>query len=601
MNIGQIVAEITATTTGLKKAQQDANKQFGQIQNEATATSKVVKTAFAVAGAAAVLGFVAALAKATDGANETRKAMMGLESTTKAFGQNFEDANKSVKELYSDGLMPLDKSIRGFKNLLSVGFSVEEAMQLSKSLKDIGAFNNVVGDLGQAYEDSTKGLKTGSMELIENIGLTQRLSTVMKNANVDMSNGIDITNNAAQRRAVYNAILAEGAKFEGNAAKLANDNAAASAKMSAAIKNLSDEIGNKANPYFSSFLGIITEVTKATAEWAKGTNLDKVTGEYYKQREELGYLSEAYFKLKGNLNKTKVEQEIYLGVIEKLKTLYPDYLKNLDLENISNATMLNILKQINSNLEIKYLLMAKEAAMQDNMKKAAQYREAEKKQLEEINRLETDRKNGKPANLGIVLAGGYDKAIKNAKNLASIYKKSADDALKAANQAGDYWQQQIEKASGKNIDFKEPDWLVKMKADIKKRQEEEAKKKAEPKATAKAKAEFKPDTEKTLAQKKAELEYKMQADLINAKKEEENIIKLKYASQAKILEIEDTFAKEVAGAKTQKQVEAARDKMIQAIGEEELALKTSVTIEEGKSNALAIWEEIQKEITGKDP
>ena len=104
--------------------------------------------------------------------------------------------------------------------------------------------------------------------------------------------------------------------------------------------------------------------------------------------------------------------------------------------------------------------------------------------------------------------------------------------------------------------------------------------------------------EKTLAQKKAELEYKRQADLVHAKKEEENIINLKYASQAKILEIEDTFAKEVAGAKTQKQVEAAYDKMIKAIGEEELALKTSVTIEEGKANALAIWEEVQKKING---
>ena len=158
--------------------------------------------------------------------------------------------------------------------------------------------------------------------------------------------------------------------------------------MNCSIKSLSDEIGNRANPYFSAFLGIITNVANTTAEWVKGTNLEKVTGEYYKQREELGYLSEAYFKLKGNLNKTKVEQEMYLDVIDKLKALYPDYLKNLDLENISNATMLNILKQINGNLEIKYLLMAKEAAMQDNMKKAAQYREAEKKQLEDKDALQ---------------------------------------------------------------------------------------------------------------------------------------------------------------------------------------------------------------------
>ena len=98
-NIGQIVAEITATTAGLRRAQQDASRQFGQIQNEADATSRVVKTAFAVAASAAVMMFVTALTKAADGANDTKKAMMGLESTAKAFGQNFEDANKSVKGL----------------------------------------------------------------------------------------------------------------------------------------------------------------------------------------------------------------------------------------------------------------------------------------------------------------------------------------------------------------------------------------------------------------------------------------------------------------------------------------------------------------------
>ena len=245
VNIGQIVAEITATTTGLRRAQQDASRQFGQIQSQANATGKVINLAFAVAGSAAVMMFVAALAKAADGANDTKKALMGLESTAKAFGQNFEDANKSVKELYSDGIMPLDKSIRGFKNLLSVGFDVSQAMQISKAMKDIGAFNNVVGDLGQAYEDSTKGLKTGSMELIENIGLTQRLSTVMKAAGVDISNGIDLTNNAAQRQAVYNAILAEGAKFQGDAARIANDNASANAKLSAAWKEMSDNLGSR--------------------------------------------------------------------------------------------------------------------------------------------------------------------------------------------------------------------------------------------------------------------------------------------------------------------------------------------------------------------
>ena len=42
MNIGQIVAEITATTTGLRKATNDANKQFQEIQGNAEKTNKIV-------------------------------------------------------------------------------------------------------------------------------------------------------------------------------------------------------------------------------------------------------------------------------------------------------------------------------------------------------------------------------------------------------------------------------------------------------------------------------------------------------------------------------------------------------------------------------
>ena len=176
MNIGQIVAEITATTTGLKKAQLDANKQFAQIQNEANATSAVVKTAFAVAGTAAVLGFVAALAKATDGANETRKAMLGVDSIVKSMGENMDEAKKAIQDITQDGLIPMHKAIKGFRYLLSTGYSVSEALQLTKSAKDVGAFNNVIGDLGKAYEDWARGVKTGSVELTENIGLTARIS-----------------------------------------------------------------------------------------------------------------------------------------------------------------------------------------------------------------------------------------------------------------------------------------------------------------------------------------------------------------------------------------------------------------------------------------
>ena len=111
MSIGQIVAEITATTAGLRRAQQDASRQFGDIQNEANATGKVVKMAFAVAASAAVMMFVAALAKAADGANDTRKAMLGLENVAKAYGVSVDDATKITKDFTKDGLINMKNAL----------------------------------------------------------------------------------------------------------------------------------------------------------------------------------------------------------------------------------------------------------------------------------------------------------------------------------------------------------------------------------------------------------------------------------------------------------------------------------------------------------
>lgn len=176
-------------------------------------------------------------------ANNATMAIRGLEYTALTFGQSQSKVTEAARELSKDGLMNLKDSAEGLKFLLSSGFNISEALQIGKAFKDIGAFNNVVGDLGQAFKDSSKGIKTGSIELIENIGFTQRLSTVMKNANIDISNGIDITNNLSQRRVLLNAITNEGIKFQGNANKLASDGVGIQKRLGIAIENLKSSLG----------------------------------------------------------------------------------------------------------------------------------------------------------------------------------------------------------------------------------------------------------------------------------------------------------------------------------------------------------------------
>lgn len=192
--------------------------------------------------------------------NQSKLALAGLGEVSKAYGQSVEQANQYAKELTSDGLMKLSSSAQSLKFLMSSGFNITEAMQLATAMKDIGAFNNVVGNLDQAVIDASKGLKTGSMELIENIGLTQRLSGVMKAANIDITNGIDITNNAAQRQALFNAIMAEGNKFQGNAAKLALENSGAYNQLENSTTKLKSAIGDVLNVGFVPLAKITTVI-----------------------------------------------------------------------------------------------------------------------------------------------------------------------------------------------------------------------------------------------------------------------------------------------------------------------------------------------------
>src|SRR5574344_1656344 len=346
-NIGQIVAEITANTAGLKKGQIEANKAFSDISNGGVNAGKIVAGAFGVVAAAGVMKLIDKLEDCTQVAIDNKKALMGLESVAKAYGVSVEDATKATKDFTNDGLLQMKSATTGMKNILSTGFNITEAMNLSKALKDIGAFNNVTGDLGQAFEDATKGMRTGSIELIENIGLTQKLSAVMKAANIDVSNGIDLTNNAAQRNAFYNMVLKEGEKFKGNAAKLANDQAASQEKANAAMKEAADAIGNRLLPAYSNLMGVIADVAKEAKIAFTPTNLEKTTAEVEKQKDKLSELTGMYLTLKGQTNKSNIEQELFLKVINDLKAAYPDYLENIDLQNIKTSEAVKIFETLN--------------------------------------------------------------------------------------------------------------------------------------------------------------------------------------------------------------------------------------------------------------
>lgn len=242
----------------------EVNQKLGNTTEQAEKVKKSLTMTDVWAGftmaKGVVMGVVGALSEFVGSANSARMAMMGLNGVANANAQDMATANRYAKELSSDGLIKLSTASNTLKYLMSSGFNISEAMNIAKSMKDIGAFNNVVGNLDQAMVDAARGIKTGSMELIENIGFTERLSAVMMHANISTAQGIDITNNAAQKQALYNSVIAQGNKFQGDAARLTNDSLGVYAKLVTTYEQLKVKIGETLNVAFVPLADVLTKV-----------------------------------------------------------------------------------------------------------------------------------------------------------------------------------------------------------------------------------------------------------------------------------------------------------------------------------------------------
>lgn len=333
---------------------------LNQVQQGANNTNKafegIKSTLKAYIGLQGLKMLYSGIKEVLEVAKETDLYTRGLLETAKAYNQSQEEALKASELAREDGLIKIKEMNKGLKDLISVGWNVQESLTLTEALKDIGAFNNITGDLGTAYGDFTKGVKTNSVELMENIGITKRLSAVMKDANIDISGGIDLTNNLAQRQAVYNAILAEGNKFKGNAAILAEEYAGSVAKLDTSWNNLKNTLGQNVKP-------VAKEITSAFAGLASAFDdylSPKKSEQLNKQSEEIENLAYIYEELSKKQNLTASEEKARIKIFEEMKKMYPAQLSNLKTEKEYYKQVSEAVKAINNDLKTKILIEAQE-------------------------------------------------------------------------------------------------------------------------------------------------------------------------------------------------------------------------------------------------
>lgn len=304
-----------------------------------------------------ITGFVSSLSELAKKSDQAKLSMIGLKSVAESFGEDGGAAQKAAKEIVklTGGMVNLQQAGQGLKSLISSGYSVKEAFDLSKSMLEIGAFNNVVGDLGQAYTDATKGIKTGSVELTENIGLTQRLSSVMKQAGISIENGIDVTNNASQRQALYNSIIKQGANFTGDLKKVQDEYTGAMAKFQLEIDTFIRNIGKMVQPIVKVGAVIIENLVKPFNKMFK---IDDTS-----ISEQILDLTLEMDKLQKITKPTADEQKRLKDVMNEMAILSPGMVTSYD--NLGNA-------QINMASATKVVIDMKKLEVEQSKKQLEQ-------------------------------------------------------------------------------------------------------------------------------------------------------------------------------------------------------------------------------------
>ncbi len=411
-------------------------KRFGSLLKNIFTANQYIDFAKNIIGT--ITGITEAVIDLTKETAKTEIALKGLSNTAKTFGQNSSLAKEYAKELASDGLMTIEQSAQTLKNLMGTGFNLSESMNIAKSMKDIGAFNNVIGDLGQAMVDSSKGIKTGSIELIENIGLTQKLSTVMKLAGVDTKDGINLTTDAAQRQAVYNSILKEGANNLGSAAEYSKTFSGTLATTETNLNKVKAALGDVIKEDVASFLSLINENMQGLIKTIKEFNLLKkeIQGKITEEDERTRTINQYEETLK-KLKEMK-EKEMKEGGLNPFDMfLKTNYEFSLNLTKGKYEKALNITKQEleakNKKEEAERKITLKKLKQEDDKRIETESEEKLKKQIEkekkEAEKLRIERIN-KHLNDKTVSPYGEAEAGEDYLKYAENQKNINDEKLK---------------------------------------------------------------------------------------------------------------------------------------------------------------------------
>lgn len=223
--LGQISTQAQKTKADIQNAVKvDISKGLSGVNDAKTSLASLASVAKVAGGALgiafggrAVFNF---LSDAVSKSTELENSLKGVESVARSFGASTDAVKQAVLNLTNDGLIGVTDATRAFKNVLSTGTALPDAIKLLNSLKDTATFNRQAQySLGEAVVATTEGIKNSNSTLADAVGVTKNLSVLDREYAQSIGKTVGQLSDYEKIQARVNGFIREGAFATGDAAK----------------------------------------------------------------------------------------------------------------------------------------------------------------------------------------------------------------------------------------------------------------------------------------------------------------------------------------------------------------------------------------------
>jgi hypothetical protein len=270
-NTSIIEKKIAKLEDAKKQLEETTAAQKKQYEEEAKGQASMLAS-IAIIGAVRMAwnALSEALTESTDAYVKNRNAQIGLRSIAEGTGQSMGMVSNAVQDLISDGLIPLEQASTSLKNLLSRGFSAQEAIDIILRLKDAAAFGRQASySLADAVMTATEGLKNENSILVDNAGVTKNVAKMWQDYAKQRGITTEAMTLAQKREAEYIGIMEETRHQVGDAAKLSAEFSGTQLALEASTQKLKVAIGEANATGLAPMLGLLNGLTRGAADFAK--------------------------------------------------------------------------------------------------------------------------------------------------------------------------------------------------------------------------------------------------------------------------------------------------------------------------------------------